>query len=80
VHNEGHQRPLHGGGIRRGQQRGRHVRRPVDEKLAVLGRRHHRTDGFRLHLRRQVHRLGRVTVIAEKEGKNIPAAIPVLSL
>lgn len=68
MHNEGHQGPLHGGGIRRGQQRGQHRHHvgPVDEKLAVLGRRHHRTDGFRLHLRRQVHRLRRITVIVGK--------------
>jgi len=59
VYNEGYQRPLHGRRIRRRQHGDV---RTIDEKFTVLGRRHHRTDGVRLHLRRQVHRLGCLTV------------------
>jgi len=71
VHNEGHQRPLHGGGIRRGQRgRGRRRVRPVDAQLAVPGGRHHRADRFRLHLRRQVRRPGRVTVNGGKRARS----------
>lgn len=82
MHNEGHQRPVHGGGVWRRQHGDV---RTVDEEFEFFGRRHHRADRLRLYLRRQVRRLGRVAVRrrsaarprrsvagTEKEKKNVP--------
>lgn len=68
VHNEGHPGPVHGGRVQRRRQQHGAVR-TVDEELAVLGRRHHRADGVRLRLRRQVRRLGRFAVARRAETR-----------
>lgn len=59
VHNEGHQRPVYGRRIRRGQHSDV---REVDEEFTELGGRHHRADSVRLYIWRQVHRPGCIAV------------------